>query len=87
MPRVATTCYNGCMDTTRDEWLTTNEVAALLKVHPETVKRWLRSGEMLGSLLGDRTGWRVEATEVRRFMADRAAGREIPQREDAKKAG
>lgn len=54
-----------------DEWLTTQEVADLLKVNPETVKRWLRSGEMRGSLLSDRAGWRIARDEVQRFMRDR----------------
>lgn len=54
-----------------DEWLTTEEVAKLLKVNPETVRRWLRSGEMRGSSLGDRTGWRVSRFEVQRFMSER----------------
>ena len=51
-----------------DEWLTTNEVAQALKVTPETVKRWLRSGELRGSILSDRGGWRVKRSEVDRFM-------------------
>jgi excisionase family DNA binding protein len=55
-----------------DEWLTTNEVAALLKVNPETVKRWLRGGQMRGSLLSDRAGWRVARSEVQRFMDARS---------------
>jgi excisionase family DNA binding protein len=55
-----------------DEWLTTNEVASLLKVNPETVKRWLRRGLMRGSLLSDRAGWRIARTEVERFMAARS---------------
>ena len=55
-----------------DEWLTTNEVAALLKVNPETVKRWLRGGEMTGSLLSDRAGWRIAKDEIQRFMAARS---------------
>ena len=54
-----------------DEWLTTAEVAELLKVNPETVKRWLRSGEMRGSLLSDRAGWRIAREEVARFMEER----------------
>lgn len=54
-----------------DEWLTTDEVAQKLKVNPETVRRWLRSGEMRGSLLGDRTGWRISRLEVQRFMSER----------------
>jgi excisionase family DNA binding protein len=54
-----------------DEWYTTDEVAKLLKVHPESVRRWLRTGEMRGSQLGDRTGWRVSREEVGRFMRER----------------
>ncbi len=54
-----------------DEWLTTAEVAQLLKVNPETVKRWLRGGEMRGSLLSDRAGWRIAREEVDRFMRAR----------------
>ena len=54
-----------------DEWLTTAEVAELLKVNPETVKRWLRGGEMRGSLLSDRAGWRIAPGEVERFMEER----------------
>jgi len=54
-----------------NEWLTTGEVAKLLKVHPETVKRWLRGGVMRGSFLSDRAGWRVAREEVDRFMEER----------------
>lgn len=54
-----------------DEWLTAAEVAQLLRVNPETVKRWLRAGEMRGSLLSDRAGWRIARDEVDRFMRDR----------------
>ena len=54
-----------------DEWLTTAEVAKILKVNPETVKRWLRGGEMRGSLLSDRAGWRIARDEVTRFMRER----------------
>jgi excisionase family DNA binding protein len=59
-----------------DEWMTTNEVAQLLKVNPETVKRWLRSGDMRGSMLSDRAGWRISRDEVARFMRDRENIRE-----------
>ena len=50
------------------EYLTVQEVAERVKVNPETVKRWLRRGELRGSILGDRAGWRVSEEEVRRFM-------------------
>ena len=41
------------------EFFTVNEIAERLKVHPATVKRWLREGRLGGVPLGDRAGWRV----------------------------
>jgi excisionase family DNA binding protein len=55
-----------------DELLTAREVAARLKVHVETVKGWLRSGQMRGYPLGDRSGWRVRASEVDAFLERKA---------------
>jgi len=51
-----------------DELLTVAEVAAELKVNPETVRRWLRSQKLRGTLLGDRAGWRIPRSEVARFL-------------------
>ena len=51
-----------------DEVLTVAQVAERLKVNPETVRRWLRSGQMRGTLLGDRAGYRVRETEVDAFL-------------------
>ena len=47
------------------------EVAAQIRVHPETVRRWLRQGRMRGLLPGgDRGGYRVRTSEVERFLKD-----------------
>ncbi len=51
-----------------DEILTVAQVATRLKVNPETVRRWLRAGQMRGTLLGDRAGWRIPASEVNRLL-------------------
>jgi excisionase family DNA binding protein len=58
---------------TQDELLTTNDVAMRLKVHPETVKRWLREGRMRGMRVSDRMGWRVPQSEVQRFISEALA--------------
>ncbi len=50
------------------EYLTVADVANRLKVHPATVKRWLRDGKMGGVLLGDRAGWRVSEDDLARFL-------------------
>ena len=51
------------------DYLTVDEVAGRLRVHPRTVKRWLAEGKLRGKLLGDRAGWRVGEADLRRFMA------------------
>jgi len=82
-------CYNLGMDGQAQprQWRTVAQVAAELQVHPESVRRWLRSGEMRGVLLSDKQGWRIEAVEARRFMEDRIGGQEVSRQEDKEKAG
>ncbi len=58
------------------EYLTVADVANRLKVHPATVKRWLRDGKMGGVLLGDRAGWRVSEDDLTRFLESQ---RQTPQ--------
>ncbi len=50
------------------DYLTVDEVAERLRVHPRTVKRWLAEGTLRGKLLGDRAGWRIAEDDMRRFM-------------------
>ncbi len=50
------------------EYLTVADVANRLKVHPATVKRWLREGKLGGVLLGDRAGWRVSEEDLAQFL-------------------
>ena len=52
-----------------DEWLTVEEVAARLKMHPETVRRWLRAEKLDGIWLSDRGGWRISQEAFARFLA------------------
>ncbi len=52
------------------EWITVEDIATTLKVHPQTVRRWLRDGELRGVLLG-RAGWRIRQAEFDRFLAER----------------
>ena len=44
------------------------EVAEVLRVHPETVRRWLNSGKLKGYRLGGTSvGWRIPASEIERL--------------------
>jgi excisionase family DNA binding protein len=55
----------------RDEWLTVREITRLLKVHEETVRRWVRSGALPAILLGSaRGGYRVRRGDLDRFIAE-----------------
>jgi len=52
-----------------DELLTVNDVARQLKLHPETVRRWIRSGKLRAISLGsDRAGLRIRASEIQRLL-------------------
>jgi excisionase family DNA binding protein len=55
------------------ELLTIAEVARRVRVHPETVRRWIRSGRLRGVLPGgDRAGYRIARADLERFL-DRGA--------------
>ncbi len=52
-----------------DELLTPDEVAKILKVHSETVRRWLREGTLSGIKLGQSLRWRIKREELDRYIA------------------
>ncbi|MGI8475396.1 MAG: helix-turn-helix domain-containing protein [Thermomicrobiales bacterium] len=66
-----------------DDYLTTAEVAAKLRVNPETVKVWLRTGKLKGFVLSDRAGWRVPRAEVELFVEERMKHGAITQNVDS----
>ena len=47
--------------------LTVGEVAASLRVHPETVRTWARDGVLRGSKVG--TAWRFHKVDVEAYLA------------------
>ncbi|MHB1424976.1 MAG: helix-turn-helix transcriptional regulator [Gemmataceae bacterium] len=58
------------MNTLQDHYLTREEVAALLRVDPQTVSRWIREHKIPHPLrLGRQMLWPRETLE--RFLADR----------------
>jgi excisionase family DNA binding protein len=62
---------------TAERLLTVDEVAERLRVTPETVRVWLRQGELAGISLGRRAGYRIEEAELQRFL-DRRRGKPQP---------
>jgi excisionase family DNA binding protein len=66
--------------------LTVNQVAERLQVNVQTVRRWLRNGELIGTPIGGRTGWRVAEPEIQAFLDRRRMAREQEKREAGKAA-
>ena len=57
------------------EWLTADEVAKELRVHIETVRRWLRDGTLPAISLGSRKGgYRVRRSDLEQFIEKRLGG-------------
>jgi excisionase family DNA binding protein len=65
--------YHPRMSTTHapaHDYLTVREVAAELRIHPNTIRIWLREGFLHGFIVNDRAGWRVERSELDAFIAE-----------------
>ena len=59
-----------------ETFITVQEAAERLRVHPQTVRLWLREGKLRGRLIGGRkSGYRIPATEIDRLMSP---GEELP---------
>lgn len=52
-------------------WLTVDQISKGLKVHPQTVRRWLRTGELHGVLMGDKAGYRIHPDDLDTFLRQR----------------
>lgn len=56
----------------RDEWMTVQDIVTELKVHEETVRRWIRGEELPAILLGSsKGGYRVRRSDFDQFIADK----------------
>lgn len=71
----------------REQWLTVAEVAAALRLHPDTVRRLLRRGELKGSFIGGRGGYRIAAADVEAFMAAAKPRRRRSKKDEHKGGG
>lgn len=50
--------------------LTVKEVAKILSVDPETIRRWRKNGKLNGHKLGDRQ-WRFLKADVEEFLLNK----------------
>jgi excisionase family DNA binding protein len=56
-----------------EEYYTPADIAKRLKVSEETVRRWLRSGDLKGLQFGRRGGFRVPASALHEFLERKLA--------------
>ncbi len=64
-----------------DTWLTVGDIVTHLRVHKETVRRWLRSGRLIGRNFGGKMGYRVRKSDLETFLADEQDASEATARE------
>ena len=52
-----------------EKFITVQDAAEQLQVHPQTVRLWLRQGRLRGRLIGGRkSGYRIPASEIERIL-------------------
>ena len=51
-----------------EQWLSVQNVVERLGVHEQTVRRWIKSGELVAYALGDRAGYRIAIEDLQSFM-------------------
>lgn len=54
-----------------DRWYTTQEIVAMLGVHEQTVRSWIKSGQLRGVLLSRKSGFRVRGEDLAAFLEAR----------------
>jgi excisionase family DNA binding protein len=57
--------------TSQEKWLDSSQIAELLGVNRDTVRRWLRSGALKGVYVGGRSGYRVRQSDLDEFLRAR----------------
>ncbi len=55
----------------RSEWLTVRDIADLLFVGEETVRRWIRTERINAKFFGGRTGYRIRRSDLKVFLGSR----------------
>ncbi len=51
-----------------ERWYDVKEVVDMLKVHEQTVRRWIKQGDLPAVLFGRRGGYRIKASDLDAFL-------------------
>ncbi len=55
-----------------ERWYTVADIVEQLQVHEETVRKWIRDGDLLATSLSRKSGFRVQEQDLRAFLDRRA---------------
>ena len=61
-------------DSVADKLLSTKQVADMLGLHEETIRQYIKRGELLAIRLGKE--YRIRESEVERFLQERQTGKD-----------
>lgn len=61
-------------DEAPERLLTVEDIRQRLQVNPQSVRKWLRDGELRGIRFGRRGGWRVREADFQAFLRKRSGG-------------
>ena len=65
--------------TESEQLLSVEEVAQRLGLNPETVRRYLRQGEIKGVRFGFRAGWRIKEADLAAFIEQKTRETQSPK--------
>jgi excisionase family DNA binding protein len=51
-----------------ERWYDVKEIVAMLGVHEQTVRRWIKQGDLDAILFGRKGGYRVKKSDLDRFL-------------------
>ena len=66
-----------------ERFLTVAEVAALLQVDEQTVRRWIRDGRLVAHRFGGKAGYRIQRADLQVFLAKTREGGEPEEGKEA----
>lgn len=51
-----------------ERWYEVKDIVEMLNVHEQTVRRWIRQGDLEAVMLGRKGGYRVKASDLEAFL-------------------
>jgi excisionase family DNA binding protein len=60
---------------TEQRWYRVRDIVELLRVHEQTVRRWIRTGELQAYNFGGKTGYRIKESDLEAFLESRLDGK------------